>query len=58
MQQQDIYPSVATDKGDWVFQGFDTTFFDNLMGGESVQVSDGGVASNWGQAWDSDLGRS
>ncbi|KFZ15864.1 hypothetical protein V502_05377 [Pseudogymnoascus sp. VKM F-4520 (FW-2644)] len=58
MQQQDIYPGVATDKADWIFQGFDTTFFDNLMGGESVQVSDGGVASNWGQAWDSDLGRS
>lgn len=32
MQQQDIYPGVATDKADWVFQGFDTTFFDNDNG--------------------------
>ncbi|KFY96201.1 hypothetical protein V500_02549 [Pseudogymnoascus sp. VKM F-4518 (FW-2643)] len=58
IQQQDIYPGVATDEADWVFQGFDTTFFDNLIGGESVQVSDGGVSSKWGEAWDSDLGRS
>lgn len=58
MQQQDLYPSVAAGKADWLFQGFDTTFFDNLMGGEGVQVSGGVVDSNWSQALDSDLGRS
>jgi hypothetical protein len=58
MQQQDLYPGVAAGMTDWVFQGVDTAFFDNLMRGTSVQVGDGGVASDWGQAWDSDLGRS
>lgn len=36
MQQQDLFPGIAAGQADWVFQGFDTTFFDNLMGGESV----------------------
>ncbi|OBT48034.1 hypothetical protein VE00_01733 [Pseudogymnoascus sp. WSF 3629] len=49
MQQQDLFPGIAAGQADWVFQGFDTTFFDNLMGGESVQFSDGGIASNWDQ---------
>jgi hypothetical protein len=40
MQQQDIYPGVASDKADWVFQGFDTTFFDNLIGEEGVWAGD------------------
>ncbi|KFX94359.1 hypothetical protein O988_06344 [Pseudogymnoascus sp. VKM F-3808] len=40
MQQQDVYLGVASDKADWVFQGFDTTFFDNLIGEEGVWASD------------------
>ena len=43
------YGGIAAGQADWVFQGFDTTFFDNLMGGESVQFSHGGIASNWDQ---------
>ncbi|KFY33457.1 hypothetical protein V494_07610 [Pseudogymnoascus sp. VKM F-4513 (FW-928)] len=57
VQRQDLYPGVAAGNSDWVFQGFDTTFFDNLMGGESVGVGDGVVDPQWTQAWDSDLGR-
>lgn len=58
MHQQDLYPGVAAGKADWLFQGFDTAFFDNLMGGDSLQVSGGVVDSNWAQALDSDLRRS
>ncbi|OBT93455.1 hypothetical protein VE01_08652 [Pseudogymnoascus verrucosus] len=46
MQEQELYPGVAAGQADWVFQGFDTTFFDNLMGGESLQFGDGGLSSN------------
>lgn len=57
MQQQDLYPSVVAGMNDWVFQGIDTAFFDNLMRGTSVQVSDGGGGAEWTQTWPSDLSR-
>lgn len=57
MQQEDLYPGATAAMTDWVFQGIDTTFFDNLIEEESVQVGDRDMVSNWGQAWDSGLDR-
>lgn len=58
MQQQDLYPDVAAGMNDWVFQGFDTAFFDRLMRGTSVQVGDGGSVADWAPTWHGDLSES
>ncbi|OBT63331.1 hypothetical protein VE03_07266 [Pseudogymnoascus sp. 23342-1-I1] len=38
MQQKDLYMGVAAGDADWAFQGFDTTFFNSIMGGEGIPV--------------------
>lgn len=48
MQQQDLYPGVAAGIDDWVFQGVDTAFFDNLLRGANVQ-GDGEGNAGYGQ---------
>jgi hypothetical protein len=57
-RQQNLYPSVAAGIDDWVFQGVDTAFFDNLMRGTSAQIIEGGGGPDWVQNWPGDLSKS
>jgi hypothetical protein len=47
MQQDQMFPDAAASMDDWVFQGFDTAFFDVLMRGVGDQQLDGAGAEVW-----------
>ncbi|KAF2103445.1 hypothetical protein NA57DRAFT_32325 [Rhizodiscina lignyota] len=46
VQHADMYPDIAADLDDWVFQGFDTAFFETLIRGSEQQSRDAG-AEGW-----------
>jgi hypothetical protein len=48
VQQDQMLPAAAAGMDDWVFQGFDTAFFDVLMRGVEDQQIDGVGAEAWG----------
>jgi hypothetical protein len=47
VQQDHMFPDAAANMDDWVFQGFDTAFFDVLMRGVEDQQLDGAGAEVW-----------
>ncbi|KAF2431297.1 putative Zn(II)2Cys6 transcription factor [Tothia fuscella] len=48
MQQDQMFPDAAAGMDDWVFQGFDTAFFDVIMRGVEDQQQGGATAEVWG----------
>lgn len=57
MPQQDLYPNVAASMNDWVFQGVDTAFFDNLIKGTNLFTNDSCESTDWTQNWNCDPDR-
>jgi hypothetical protein len=51
LHQQDLYPGLAAGMDDWVFQGVDTAFFDNLMRGSNSQIGNESEIADWGRSW-------
>ncbi|ETN40997.1 uncharacterized protein HMPREF1541_02929 [Cyphellophora europaea CBS 101466] len=47
MQQDQMFPNAAATMDEWVFQGFDTAFFDVLMRGAGDQQFDGTGTERW-----------
>jgi hypothetical protein len=47
IQQNHMFPDAAANMDDWVFQGFDTAFFDVLMRGVEDQQLDSAGAVVW-----------
>lgn len=45
--QQDLFPDAAANLDDWILQGVDTAFFDNLMKGYDLQSANDGADGNW-----------
>jgi hypothetical protein len=47
VQQDQMFPDVAANMEDWVFQGFDTAFFDVIMRGAGAQESNNNLTQGW-----------